>query len=368
MDPADAFGITSTPKNTALQKRIRGYSDPNAYGPPGQGYDERAAANDDYYRRIYERRTTRTQSRPVIPQSKFAYVEDYSDEEDEPRVHRRRPNRHHRRPPAAYERYGPVPGRGSLDAHPTSRFSEDDSPTGKGYQMYYDSDRETTPRRRLYAAAGGNGRMPPRGPPSTTEVMRLPWTMWMNSNAKNHFVAFVGEFVGTTMFLFFAFAGTQVANIGSTASSESNTTTGEATGFSPTVLLYISVVFGFSLMVNVWIFFRISGGLFNPAVTFAMLLCRAISPIRATLLLVAQLAGSIFSSFLVSVMFPTGFNVRTTLSSGTGLARGVFIEAVLTAELVFTIFMLAKEKHKGKFSSSFTYICITNTNAIQQPS
>ena len=169
----------------------------------------------------------------------------------------------------------------------------------------------------------------------------------MNSNAKNHFVAFIGEFVGTTMFLFFAFAGTQVANIGSNASSQSNTTTGEATGFSPTVLLYISIVFGFSLMVNVWIFFRISGGLFNPAVTFAMLLCRAISPIRATLLLVAQLAGSIFSSFLVSVMFPTGFNVRTTLSSGTGLARGVFIEAVLTAELVFTIFMLAKEKHKG---------------------
>jgi aquaporin related protein len=29
------------------------------------------------------------------------------------------------------------------------------------------------------------------------------------------------------------------------------------------------------------------------------------------------------------------------------LAQGVFIEAVLTAELVFTIFMLAKEKHKG---------------------
>ncbi|KAF2622959.1 aquaporin-like protein, partial [Macroventuria anomochaeta] len=280
------------------------------------------------------------------------YVEDYSDEEDDPRAYRRRPNRQHRRPPAAYERYGPVPGRGSLDAQPTSRFSEDESPSGgKGYAMYYDSDRDT-PRRRLYAAAaasGNGGRMPPRGPPSTTEVMRLPWTMWMNSNAKNHFVAFIGEFVGTTMFLFFAFAGTQVANIGSNASSDSNTTTGEATGFSPTVLLYISVVFGFSLMVNVWIFFRISGGLFNPAVTFAMLLCRAISPIRATLLLVAQLAGSIFSSFLVSVMFPTGFNVRTTLSSGTGVARGVFIEAVLTAELVFTIFMLAKEKHKATF-------------------
>ena len=152
------------------------------------------------------------------------------------------------------------------------------------------------------------------------------------------------------MFLFFAFSGTQVANIGSAASS-SNTTTGEAAGFSPVVLLYISVVFAFSLMVNVWVFFRISGGLFNPAVTFAMLLCRALSPVRAFLLLAAQISGSIFASFLVKVLFPTSFNVRTTLGEGTSLAQGVFIEAILTAELVFTIFMLAKEKHKGMSSS-----------------
>lgn len=159
-------------------------------------------------------------------------------------------------------------------------------------------------------------------------------------------MAFIGEFVGTTMFLFFAFSGTQVANIGSSSNS-SNTTTGADTGFSPAVLQYIALVFAFSLMVNVWIFFRISGGLFNPAVTFAMLLTKAMTPVRFFLLLVAQIAGAIFSSFLVSVMFPTPLNVRTTLSQGTSLTRGVFIEAVLTAELVFTIFMLAKEKHKG---------------------
>lgn len=88
----------------------------------------------------------------------------------------------------------------------------------------------------------------------------------MGSNAKNHFVAFIGEFVGTTMFLFLAFAGTQVANIGASAGANSSTT-GEATGFSPEVLIYISVVFGFSLMVNVWVFFRVSGGLFSTLPT-----------------------------------------------------------------------------------------------------
>ena len=30
--------------------------------------------------------------------------------------------------------------------------------------------------------------------------------------------------------------------------------------------LYIALAFGFSLAANVWIFYRISGGLFNPAV------------------------------------------------------------------------------------------------------
>jgi aquaporin related protein len=167
------------------------------------------------------------------------------------------------------------------------------------------------------------------------------------------FVATIGEFVGTTMFLFFAFAGTQVANIQSTASSDSsstsNTTSGGATGFNVSVYLYISVIFGFSLMVNVWIFFRISGGLFNPAVTLGMVLVGALPIVRALCLFVAQIAGGIAASAMVLGLFPTPLNVRTTLAGGASLVQGVFIEAILTAELGFTIFMLAKEKHKATF-------------------
>ncbi|KAL9092545.1 MAG: hypothetical protein Q9165_004349 [Trypethelium subeluteriae] len=75
----------------------------------------------------------------------------------------------------------------------------------------------------------------------------------------------------------------------------------------------------------------------------------AITPVRAFLLLIAQLCGAMLASELVKVLFPTPFNVKTTLSAGTSLAQGVFIEAILTAELVFTIFMLAKEKHKATY-------------------
>ncbi|TVY68842.1 Aquaporin-1 [Lachnellula suecica] len=185
------------------------------------------------------------------------------------------------------------------------------------------------------------------------QIMGLPYTMWMNSSFKNHLVATIGEFVGTTMFLFFAFAGTQVANIQSTAASDnsstSNTTSGGATGFNIAVYLYISVIFGFSLMVNVWIFFRISGGLFNPAVTLGMVMVGALPIVRAMFLFVAQMAGGIAASAMVLGLFPTPLNVRTTLAGGASLAQGVFIEAILTAELIFTIFMLAKEKHKATF-------------------
>lgn len=80
-----------------------------------------------------------------------------------------------------------------------------------------------------------------------------------------------------------------------------------------------------------------------------MAMVKAITYVRACILLAMQISGAIFASYLVSVLFPTPFNVRTTLATGTSLVQGIFIEAVFTAELVFTIFMLAKEKHKATF-------------------
>lgn len=331
--PSDPNAVTKR----SSSRRIGGHPDPNDLGTPVPVRHQRRTQSQDL--RGYNTHMTH----------RSPYVEDYpSDEEYDAQVYRRRPSRQYRPPPSVHAndprttgRFTALPGRGAFDANGNYY---NDRPR---YRGQYSSDDEYAQRSHMAAAGGGYGnRPPPPRKPSHEDVMRLPWAIWMGSNAKNHFVAFVGEFVGTTMFLFFAFSGVQVANIGS--STETNTTTGEATGFSIGVLMYISVVFAFSLMVNVWVFFRISGGLFNPAVTFAMLLVRAISPVRAALLLAAQIAGAIFSSYIVSILFPTDFNVRTTLSEGTSLAQGVFIEAMLTFELVFTIFMLAKEKHKGR--------------------
>ena len=93
---------------------------------------------------------------------------------------------------------------------------------------------------------------------------RLRGLNWMPNTIRNHIIAMAGEFVGTFLFLFFAFAGTQVAN----AAAAGDNTAGGSLSQAPnaSVLLYIALSFGFSLIVNAWIFFRISGGLFNPAV------------------------------------------------------------------------------------------------------
>jgi aquaporin related protein len=49
-------------------------------------------------------------------------------------------------------------------------------------------------------------------------------------------------------------------------------------------------------------------------------------------------------------MFPGDIGVvNTSLSGGTTIAQGVFIEMFMTAELVFVVLMLAAEKSKSTF-------------------
>lgn len=82
-------------------------------------------------------------------------------------------------------------------------------------------------------------------------MLRLPDKLQYN------LLCLMGEFVGTFLFLFFSFAGTQVSN-----------TPMPPPGSPPNTsnLMYSALSFGFALTVNVWAFYRVTGGLFNPAV------------------------------------------------------------------------------------------------------
>ena len=61
-----------------------------------------------------------------------------------------------------------------------------------------------------------------------------------------------------------------------------------------------------------------------------------------------MLAG-MASAAVVSAILPGKLSVSTTLVVNTSVTQGVFLEMFLTALLIFTIFMLAAEKHKATF-------------------
>ena len=121
------------------------------------------------------------------------------------------------------------------------------------------------------------------------------------------------------MFLLIGFAAAHTANLPNAA-----TTTSTGAPFTNTAnLLYIAFAFGISLVVNVWIFFRVSGGVFNPAVALALTLVGAISPLRCVLVSVAQIIGGITAAALIDGLMPGPLNVATTLGENTSISQGI---------------------------------------------
>ena len=81
-----------------------------------------------------------------------------------------------------------------------------------------------------------------------------------------------------------------------------------------------------------------------------MVLAGTLPPIRGLVLFPAQLLAGMCAAGLVQCMFPGDITLtNTTLSPGTSIAQGVFIEMFMTAELVFVVLMLAAEKSKDTF-------------------
>ncbi|TLS27680.1 hypothetical protein PpBr36_04648 [Pyricularia pennisetigena] len=187
--------------------------------------------------------------------------------------------------------------------------------------------------------------------------------MALSPTLRNHCTAALAELVGTFLFLFFAFSAAGVANAVPPQLSD-NIVVPNIPG-----LLYISFAFGISLMVNVFAFYRISGGQFNPAVShqnhqipalrcvfstdgmlikvsMALCLVGAIPPLRAGFCILGQIIGGIIAAAAVDGLYPTLLNVETTLGPGVSQAQGVFIEMFLTTQLILVILLLAVEKHR----------------------
>lgn len=184
---------------------------------------------------------------------------------------------------------------------------------------------------------------------ANSEFTPLPLTMYAKRFAgiKQDLVAAVGEFVGTTMFLFLAMGATKSDSYSRTSSQTQ--TTGNVS-LSNQDILFVATAFGLSLIVCAWVFYRITGGLFNPAVTLALWLVGAVPSIRSGMLIVAQILGGIAGSGLVTALTPgnSAASFATTIST-VSVTQGLFLEMFLTAMLIFAVLMLAAEKHKATY-------------------
>jgi len=153
------------------------------------------------------------------------------------------------------------------------------------------------------------------------------------STFKKDCKAAVFEFVGTTFFLLLGLGGIQAAN--SDAAVSGNTVI---------YSLYVATSMGFSLLVTVWLFYRVTGGLFNPNITLALFLVGVVEPVKFVLFCIAQLAGSIAASALVLALTPGPLLCNSFPQSGVNKFQAVFIEMFITAALVLAVLMLAAEK------------------------
>jgi len=141
--------------------------------------------------------------------------------------------------------------------------------------------------------------------------------------------ALVAEALGTFLF-FFVGAGSVV--LGDYLA---------ANGGSGPGLLGVALAHGLALAVLVSALGAVSGGHFNPAVTFAIWIMGRITPPRAALYVVAQLLGGLAAGIALKAVFADSWQATKigtpALGAGITPALGIGIEAILTALLVLAV-------------------------------
>lgn len=157
-----------------------------------------------------------------------------------------------------------------------------------------------------------------------------------------HTRALLAEIAGTFMF-FVIGAGAIVTTV--------------VVGSPPNSLLVIAFAHGLALAIAVSSFGAISGGHFNPAVTFGLAVARAHPWSRVLTYWAAQLIGALLAGLVLRVFFEPFLAAATATHLGTPTVNAavspslaIFIEAVLTLFLVWTVLGTAVSPNAPKIA------------------
>jgi len=148
----------------------------------------------------------------------------------------------------------------------------------------------------------------------------------------------VAEFIGAFTLIFIG-AGAAVA----------------ANASHDTTLIGVAVANGVAIAVMVSSLGHISGGHFNPAITFGFLITRRIKPALALLYWVAQFGGAALAALLVRNLLPRASSEAVNLGvpalgHGVDASSGFLLEAIFTFFLVWVVFATAVDP-RGTFKS-----------------
>ncbi|MBI5681655.1 MAG: MIP family channel protein [Deltaproteobacteria bacterium] len=145
---------------------------------------------------------------------------------------------------------------------------------------------------------------------------------------------YISEFIGT-YFLVFIGTGSIVVN---------QIYTGAVTHTG------ISLAFGLSVFLMVYIFGNISGGHINPAVTIGLAACKRFPSNQVLPYITAQLSGAVAASFSLYLLFGNSTTLGITLPIGSS-SQSFTLEFIMTFLLMFVIMCVAAGKKINWFGS-----------------
>lgn len=124
---------------------------------------------------------------------------------------------------------------------------------------------------------------------------------------------------------------------------------------SPVSLIVVALAHGLILGVMVAALGAVSGGHFNPAVTFGFLVTGKLNPATAALYWVAQLLGATVAGYILVGMTGVDAVLRGTpvVAENVGAGMGLVLEGIATFFLVLVVFGTAVDERAPKSAYPF---------------